>query len=200
MQEDAVHNIQCSQASVAVVICLNSLILLACLCPDAHVLGSSGSGHCTVQLSVSEHRFVQVDANSFAKGLALTFVDGHGPRQLHRGLIPAQCKWQIRVFCGVATDSREIHFVAAPGTCEDHHLQEASSNIEHSDSRAIAYAQVRCIVADGHEHSSFAQAQFVWWQAAGVNGIQKLHRIVLFVGVASAYGIEAQELFICVSG
>ena len=82
--------------------------------------------------------------------------------------------------------------MAALGTCENHHVQEASSNIEHSDSRAIAYAQVRGIVADGHENSSFAQAQSVWWQAAGVNGIQKFHRIVLFVGVASACGIEAQ--------
>ena len=110
---------------------------------------------------MSKDRRVQVDADSFAEGLALAFVDGHGPSEPHWELVPSHSKWQVCVFGGVATNARKRDIVALLRAGEDQYFQKTSALLEHHHSRAFADSQERSVVADDHEDSSVAQEQLV---------------------------------------
>ena len=79
MKENSIHNVQCFQASIPVVINHEPLILFEFLGQNSHVFGPSSSGHCTIQLAVRKHRLHQINSNPCSECLALAFVDGHCP-------------------------------------------------------------------------------------------------------------------------
>ena len=90
---------------------------------------------------MNKDRLVQVDADSFAEGLALALVDGHGPSEPHWELVPAQSKRQVRVLGGVATNARKRDLVALFRACEDQHFKKTPALLEQHHSCAFADAQ-----------------------------------------------------------
>src|SRR6266702_4612293 len=73
---------------------------------DTH--GPVCSGQSEVQLTVSETRISQIDADGAGKRLSLCFLDCHRECECHGKLTATKVKGQVRVLvCGGMWDSRE---------------------------------------------------------------------------------------------
>ena len=108
VQEDAVDDVQCPQAPIALPVDNDLLVLLEFPREQSHVAGLCGPGHCAVELAMREDRLVQIDANALTESLSLALVDRHGPGQSDGELVPPQSKREARVPSGIAMAAWEV--------------------------------------------------------------------------------------------